>query len=211
MSPTRRLKIILGVIAGILAILIGVGIYGLSRPAPFVPDPTGPGASSPPGDSPDVPPAETPGLDSADATEFATATAALLYSWDTTATGRQQLIDKLLSVGDGTELNGLASDLDRHLPQPPIWDQLADLGTVQELTIDDLSEPAGWADVADDNDLPAGYTALTVTGTRHRTGTWLDEPVESTHLVSFTMFLACPPAYDSCRLLRLSEPGVALP
>jgi hypothetical protein len=36
---------------------------------------------------------------------------------------------------------------------------------------------------------------------------WEGETVTTRHDLALTIFLACEPAFDSCRLLRLSAPG----
>ena len=74
------------------------------------------------------------------------------------------------------------------------------------ITVDSVTTPASWAQAeaqAGDALLP-GTTAYTVRGTRHRSGVWEGAPVETTHEVSFTVFLVCAPSYPACRLLRLS-------
>jgi len=53
--------------------------------------------------------------------------------------------------------------------------------------------------------LAEGTVAYTIEGTRHRSGVWNDEPVESAHPVAFTVFIVCKPTYETCHLLRLSE------
>lgn len=53
--------------------------------------------------------------------------------------------------------------------------------------------------------LPAGTTAYTITGTRHRAGVWDGRRVTTTGRVSFTVFETCQPTYPTCRLLRLSQ------
>ncbi len=66
--------------------------------------------------------------------------------------------------------------------------------------------PTKWAEAeaqAGDELLP-GTTALTIHGTRHRSGIWEGEPVSSEHDVAFTVFIVCGPSYPECHLLRLS-------
>ena len=50
-----------------------------------------------------------------------------------------------------------------------------------------------------------GTTAVTIEGTRHRSGVWNGQPVTSEHPVSFTVFVVCPPTYPTCHVLRLSQ------
>ena len=58
---------------------------------------------------------------------------------------------------------------------------------------------------APEGQLAPGTVAYTIEGTRHRTGTWNGEPVDSAHKVEFTVFVVCAPTYDTCHLLRLSQ------
>jgi hypothetical protein len=84
--------------------------------------------------------------------------------------------------------------------------ELAKYETRQWLTVDTLTTPSKWADAqaqAGDELLP-GTTALTINGTRHRSGVWEGDPVASAHDVAFTVFLVCGPSYPECHLLRLS-------
>jgi len=67
--------------------------------------------------------------------------------------------------------------------------------------------PAGWASAVDQahGELRPGTIAVTIDGTRHRTGIWNGEASSTASPVSFTVFVACPPAFDRCRVLRLSQ------
>ena len=98
------------------------------------------------------------------------------------------------------------SDLDNYLPTQDAWVELTKYETRQWLTVDSVTTPTKWAEAeaqAGDELLP-GTTALTIHGTRHRSGIWEGEPVSSEHDVAFTVFLVCAPSYPECHLLRLS-------
>lgn len=46
---------------------------------------------------------------------------------------------------------------------------------------------------------------MTVTGVRHRAGTWEGREVAEEFDVAFTAILVCGPTYPQCYLLRLSR------
>ena len=215
---TRRPRLIISLAAAgiILAVLTGVGIYGLvagppgPRPAPA--DPTGP---STPGTvaptSPTPGPIELEALPETRSPErFAEAVAEALFVWDTFTTfAPDDHRAVLLEAADpsGAETPGLISDLSRYLPSDATWRALQEYRTAQRIDIDRLYVPDQWheAVAAAEGQLADGLAAYTVEGTRHRTGVWFDEQVTSKHPVAFTMFLSCPPANDRCVLLRLSQ------
>ncbi|WP_167131786.1 hypothetical protein [Paramicrobacterium chengjingii] len=211
---------IIAVIAGGLAllILIGVGVYGLiAGPHHSGGGPTGP---APAVTTPDTTGPATPKLlhvtPSGDPDEFARNVAARLFGWDTSS-GLMPLdyTSVILEVGDpsGTEQAGLASDVAGYLPTREAWIELRKYATTQHLTIENSFVPEAWAQAvaqAQPGQLPAGSTAVTIEGTRHRTGVWNGDPVASEHSVSFTVFLACPPPAPKfstglCHVLRLSQ------
>ncbi len=75
-----------------------------------------------------------------------------------------------------------------------------------------MTTPTKWVEAvtqAGDQLLP-GTTALTIHGTRHRSGVWEGEPAASEHDVAFTIFMVCGPSYPECHLLRLSMPDKPL-
>lgn len=225
MDPTdrRRRTVLIAAIAGglILLLLIGIGIYGLLRgpdtpePAPSEPTPTtepGPGVSLGAGPRPVV------ALGGPET--FAREVAAALFTWDTTsgygpADYAQALADATASV----EADAAASDVRAYLPTPAAWAQLRTHQTRQWLTIDIIDIPAMWETAvtqAAPGQLPEGAVAYTITGTRHRDGTWNTEPVTTEHPVAFTVFLTCGTdradvpqsgdgATEACQLLRLSQ------
>lgn len=230
-DPARTRRRLISLIAAgiVLLVLTGIGVYGLLT------GPATPGTNDPdetPVQVPSVPGDPTPRLPriapTDDPEEFARSVAHALFTWDTTS-GLFPLdyTSVLLGVGDptGTEQAGLASDIASYLPSRGAWLDLRQYGTSQHLSIDDAFVPDQWAEAVEQalpGQLPVGATAITIEGTRHRTGIWNDEPVTSEHAVAFTIFLACPPDTDepaddgettqretgggaaSCYLLRLS-------
>lgn len=212
----RRLVLLLAVGFGVLAALVGVGLYGLL----LAPTPTAPTSAVDP-TAPARPPAEpkptlssaalAPILSTSDAEAFVRAAAQALINWDTAAglepTDYAQVI---VDAGDpsGTETAALASDVRGYLPTADAWSKLRTYGTRQWLTIDDAFIPASWneaLDQATEGQLLPGTIAYTVTGTRHRAGIVGTEAQETSRPIAFTLLLACQPSFDECRLLRLSE------
>ncbi len=146
----------------------------------------------------------------ADPETFARLVAEAIFEWDTTlAVPLADYTARLVAVADptGESSPGLVADISTYLPPPTAWAQLRDYSTRQWLSIDTIRVPTLWATAetqAGDGLLP-GTTAYTLTGVRHRTGVWEDEPVASAHDVAFTVFIVCAPSYPECRLLRLSR------
>ena len=159
----------------------------------------------------DVPPVtELPELRrTSDPEIFARQVAEAMFAWDTsTLASRTNHIEQLVEVADptGESTPGLVSDLDNYLPTRDAWVELTKYETQQWLTVNSVTTPTKWAEAqaqAGDELLP-GTTALTIHGTRHRSGIWEGEPVSSEHDVAFTIFLVCAPSYPECHLLRLS-------
>lgn len=220
MNPTdasrpRRRLVLLSALAAVVLAVVGVGVYGLltgpptsttdeapPRPTSATPAPSGEGSR----ELPEI--AETD-----DPEEFAREVATALFAWDT-ASGLMPLdyTSVLMGVADptGVEQAGLASDIAGYLPSRETWAELRRYATAQHLEITDVFVPDAWAQAqsqAQPGQLPAGTTAYTVEGIRHRQGVWNDEPTTSEHEVAFTIFLTCPPDnadQQSCYLLRLS-------
>lgn len=215
---SRKLRLIISLAAAgvILAVLTGVGIYGLvtgpPTPRPGLADPTGPAT---PGTV--APTAPTPGAtelpllpETRNPERFAEAVAEALFVWDTFTTfAPDDHRAVLLAAADpsGAETPGLISDLSNYLPSAATWRDLQEHRTAQWIDLDRLYVPDQWheAVAAADGQIAEGLIAYTIEGTRHREGVWFDEQVTSEHPVSFTMFLSCPPATDRCVLLRLSQ------
>ena len=212
----RRLIITLTATGLVIAVLAGIGIYGLV---------TGPQAADAPGDRPT---ASTAPVDPTDPSEqpraaglpdlprtnnpetYVRAVAAALFDWDTftlltPADHRGVLIED--ADPSGTETPGLISDLEGYFPSASTWRDLAEYRTRQHLEIDRVFVPDQWEEAvaASGGQITDGTVAYTVEGTRHRDGVWYDDPVESSHAVAFTVFVSCEPVFDRCHLLRLSE------
>jgi len=112
-------------------------------------------------------------------------------------------------VGDptGNETAGLASDVRNYLPTPEAWVQLRQSHPRQWLVVDTAVVPDAWAGAVEQaapGRLLPGTIAYTVTGIRHRSGIWGTDPVDTSHPVTFTVFVTCAPSFDTCHLLRLS-------
>lgn len=213
--PGRRLLLFLSIGFGVLAALVGVGLYGLVlAPTPSKPttaaDPT-PAASTvdpEPSNSIDVLP---PIRSTSDAESFARDAASALINWDTaTEFDPVDYAQVIVDAGDpsGTETAGLASDVRTYLPTADAWLTLRTYGTRQWLAIDEVFVPASWSDAIDQatpGQILPGTIAYTITGTRHRAGIVGVQAQETSRPIAFTLFIACEPSFDECRLLRLSE------
>ena len=217
-SRARRRLIALITTGIIMLVLTGAGIYGLlsgprttpqaghdPTPAPNETTPAPPASSTP--SLPTVPKVPR----SPDPISFAEGVATTLFAWDTT-TGLWPLdyTSAILTVGDpsGDEQAGLASDLATYLPNRGAWVELRQYATAQHLVIDAAHLPGAWADAveqAQPGKIAPGTTAVTIEGTRNRSGLWNGAPVTSKHSVAFTAFVVCAPTYPTCHLLRLSQ------
>ena len=129
----RRLMILLIVGAAVLAVLVGVGLYGLLLAPRSDPSP-GNTAGDPPGASTSTPSptSSTPPVvrESDDPETFARALAIALFTWDTaTEFGPTDYAQVIVDVGDpsGNETAGLASDVRTSLPTADAWAQLRKL------------------------------------------------------------------------------------
>ena len=218
-DPRARRRIIALVAAGIVLLLLtGVGVYGLltgphnpntDDPRPE-PQPTVTTSSPSYTSTPPLPKAPTVPR-SADPVTFAEGVATTLFAWDT-ALGLWPLdyTSAILAVGDpsGDEQAGLASDISTYLPNRDAWIELRQYATTQHLIIDTSLVPDAWADAvaqAQPGQIAPGTTAVTIEGTRHRSGVWNAQPVASEHPVAFTVFVVCAPTYPTCHVLRLSQ------
>ena len=218
-DPKSRRRLVALVAAGIVLLLLaGVGVYGLligpRNPSTDDPRPEpSPTVTTPPSPEPSTPPRpQVPSVShSTDPVAFAEGVATTLFAWDT-ALGLWPLdyTSAILAVGDpsGDEQAGLASDIATYLPNRDAWIELRQYATTQYLVIDTLFVPDAWADAvaqAQPGQIAPGTTAVTIEGTRHRSGVWNGQPVTSEHAVAFTVFVVCAPTYPTCHLLRLSQ------
>ena len=215
-EPRTRRRLIAALTAAVIVlVLAGVGVYGLLVGPPShdndegeTPGPAVTASSDPvPTTTPRLPVVRT----SDDPEIFARNVATTLFEWDT-ASGFMPLdyTSVVLDVGDptGQEQAGLASDIAAYLPSRDAWLELRQYATAQHLTIDNTYIPEAWetaVEQAQPGQLAEGTVAVTIEGTRHRTGLWNDEPVTSEHSVVFTVFVVCGPTYETCHLLRLSQ------
>jgi hypothetical protein len=216
LRPRRRLVLFLSIGFGVLAALVGVGLYGLVlAPSPSTPttevEPPAPAASNvspkPSASSATLPPIRS----TSDAEAFAREAAGALVNWDSaTDFDPADYAQVIVDAGDpsGIETAGLASDVRTYLPTAEAWLTLRSYGTRQWLTIDEAFVPASWSDAIDQatpGQLLPGTIAYTITGTRHRAGIVGTQAQETSRPIAFTLFIACEPSFDECRLLRLSE------
>jgi hypothetical protein len=214
--PGRRVVLLLSIGFGVLAALVGVGLYGLAlAPAPSTPttsvEPTAPTAAAvnpePSASSATLPPIRS----TSDGESFARDAAYALINWDAaTDFDPADYAQVIVDAGDpsGTETAGLASDVRTYLPTTDAWSPLRTYGTRQWLTIDEAFVPASWSDAVDQaapGQLLPGTIAYTITGTRHRAGIVGTQAQETSRPIAFTLFIACEPSFDECHLLRLSE------
>lgn len=213
---SRRTVVALIATAVVVLLVTGVGIYGLmigARGHGASSGPVSPTTEHDPGPSntPDGPAPRIPTIPrSTDAESFARSVATALFTWDTGG-GFLPLdyTEVILDVADpsGAEQPGLAADLAIYLPPRDAWTQLRQYATKQHLEITSVYVPDAWADAlaqAQRGQLPAGATAITIEGIRHRSGDWNGDPVSADQQVAFTVFIACPPK-RTCHVLRLSQ------
>ena len=146
-----------------------------------------------------------------DADRFAESAALAVFAWDTRdgyqPTDYVQAMLDQASDPANEETDGLATDLAAYVPNRAAWIELQRYETREHLVIDQIGVPDTWAEVerqAREGTLLPGTIAYTVDGTRHRTGVWEGKEVATDHPVAFTMFIACEPTYEQCRLLRLT-------
>jgi hypothetical protein len=209
----RQIMLLLG--CALALITAAVGIYGLVR---------GPGGTT--AESPKARPtaaAAEPRPVEPDATlqdrslphttdpvAYARAVAVSLFDWDTT-TGFLPTDYSAAALADadpsGEETPDLIDDVATYLPTVDQWLDLGAIETTQSIEVDAAYVPASWPAVVQQahGQLRPGTTAVTITGTRHRTGVWNGEHVDSSYPISFTVFVACRPSFDQCHILRLSQ------
>lgn len=209
----RQIAVILGVVLALAT--CAVGIYGLVRgpdstvttPAPQ----SGRTAEAIPEAMAPVATLEDRALPrTTDPITYARAVATALFDWDTSL-GFLPIDYTAAVLADadpsGEETPGLISDVATYLPTVEQWLDLGAMEVRQTIAIDDAYVPETWTAALDQahGHLRPGTTAVTVTGTRHRTGVWNGETAESSYPVAFTVFVACEPSFDRCHVLRLSQ------
>lgn len=152
-----------------------------------------------------------------DPRRFAIAAAEMVFEWDTTtSTNTDGYFARVVAIAapDGVESDGLVSDLTAYVPSPEAWLELREYRTRQRLEVTSATVPSTWEATARRGaafGLEGGATAYTITGIRHRTGTWNGDHVATRHHVTFTVFIICGPRYPTCYLLRLSRLDHPLP
>jgi hypothetical protein len=144
-----------------------------------------------------------------DAVAYARAVASRLFDWDTAAGYLPaDYQSPLLADADptGEEVPGLITDVNTYFPTIDQWLDLATMKVTQTLTIDSAEVPASWQSVLEQahGELRPGTTAVTITGTRHRTGIWHGTHAATSSTVALTVFAACQLAFERCHVLRLS-------
>jgi len=209
----RQIMLLLGCAFALVA--TAIGIYGLvrgpgatgvgspdstRRPVEVVADPSDPAVTLKDRSLPHT----------SDPVAYARAVATSLFAWDTTSgfLPTDYTADVLADTDpSGEETPGLLDDVATYLPTVEQWLDLGAMEVVQSIGIEDAYIPDSWAAALEQahGHLRPGTTAVTITGTRHRSGVWNGEVAESSHPVSFTVFVACPPSFERCHVLRLSQ------
>ena len=210
----RQLALVLAALLG--AATLAVGVYGLAR---------GPRSAAPASDprregtvkvEPGATAAHVVSLDdralphTSDPVAYARAVATSLFDWDTAAGYLPtDYAAAVLADADpsGDETPGLLDDVATYLPTTEQWLNLGATNVVQSIDIAEASVPDSWVSALAQahGRLRPGTTAVTISGTRHRSGVWNGDPAESSYQVAFTVFVACQPAFDRCHVLRLSQ------
>ncbi|WP_310964117.1 hypothetical protein [Nocardioides terrisoli] len=211
---TGRQAILLTAAAFMLA-TAAAGIYGLVR---------GPGGASArigtgqPGLAQVVTPPDPPAATlkdrslphTKDPIAYARAVATSLFDWDA-ASGYLPADYDAVVIDDadpsGEETPGLLDDVATYLPTTDQWLDLGAMNVVQSIDIENSYIPDSWTSALAQShgQLRPGTSAVTITGARDRSGVWGDKSANSSSPVSFTVFVACPPAFGRCHVLRLSQ------
>jgi hypothetical protein len=167
--------------------------------------------------APSSPASTVASTERSDPRRFAVAAAELVFEWDTTTgTNTDGYFARVVMIADpdGVESDGLVSDLAAYFPSPEAWLELREYRTRQRLEVTSATVPSTWEATARKGEafgLERGTTAYTITGIRHRTGTWNGDHVATRHQVTFTVFIICGPRYPTCYLVRLSRLDHPLP
>ncbi|MFE5671688.1 hypothetical protein ACFQ58_08765 [Agromyces sp. NPDC056523] len=205
----RRVTIAASVGAGLLLVLVAVGVVGLVRGAEPAAEPERVAhESSAPASSPTPVVRPRPIADTTDPKRFARAVTRALFSWDSRYPGGvSEWAQVVVDVADADEASAVAADVREYLPSPEYWARLADYGTRQWIDVESVVVPNTWSTAlaqAAPGQIPADATAFTIVGVSRRAGTWGDEEMRTKRRVAFTLFVACPSS-DPCVLLRLSR------
>ena len=141
---------------------------------------------------------------------YAKAVATSLFDWDSSSGFLPtDYSAAVLADADpsGEETPGLLHDIAAYLPTVQHWLDLGAMEVEQSIEIDEAYIPDSWPVAVEQahGHLRPGTTAVTIVGTRHRSGLWNGESAKSSYPVSFTVFVACPPGFDRCHVLRLSQ------
>ncbi|TWE13076.1 hypothetical protein [Rudaeicoccus suwonensis] len=213
-ASRRRLIVVLTVVGVVVLATVGVGVYGLVRgPAHPNHTTTRHGGSSPsgtqnPSSVAGPVPATLPKTDNP--VVYAKAVAFALFDWSTiTGYAPSDYTAPVLADADpsGDEIPGLVGDVASYEPTTDEWTELATMKVIEHLTIASATVPSLWPEALAEahGQVRPGTTAITITGTLHRTGVWYGQPASTTDPVSFTIFEACSPAWPDCHTLRLSQ------
>ena len=210
-KPSLRTPIwIIGAIAVLTA--VGVGVYGLAQPGVDATTPSVTATTTAPTRTTDPEPTPVP----VEAPElFARQAAQALFAWDTTVDTTASVTERVMVWADptGDEAPGLAADIALYLPSLDAWGVLAGYGTTQYLEILTIGVLSSWpgilASAAPGQILP-GTTAYTIHATRHRHGAVDGRAESSARPVAFTVFVTCQPSFDTCHLMRISQPDTPL-
>jgi len=220
MHQLRHRTVLLLVALGIaLTAVVGVGIYGLitgparsntPRPAVTIGDvaPSSSATAASPSSTTVAPAPSLPHTN--DPISYARAIAAALFDWNTNAGYLPtDVTAPALADADpsGEETAGLITDTSTYEPTTDQWLDLGAMNVTQHLDITSATVPADWPAIVASahGQLRPGTVAITIRGIRHRTGVWQGAPASTSDSVTFTVFVACRPAWPRCHLLRLSQ------
>jgi hypothetical protein len=216
MPELTRRQVALIVAAVAVLVALGVGIYGLitgprsAGSAVAQAHSSASKAPQPAADSTEADPTHQDLPHTNDPIAYARAVASALFDWDTAAGFvPADYQAPVLADADpsGEETSGLITDVATYMPTLNQWLELGAMDVTQTLTIASTQVPTTWAGAVQQahGELRPGTTAVTIVGTRHRNGIWNGEASSTSGPVSFTVFVACPPAFERCHVLRLSQ------
>ncbi|WP_022890218.1 hypothetical protein [Agromyces italicus] len=210
-APRRRLVIAVLVVTLALLVLAGFGVYGLLvGPAPASRSAQGGTASASPLTPNESAPVGRPQAiaETSEPELFARAVARAVIGWDTRgASGTSEWAQVIVDVADPDQGAAVATDVRSALPAEELWRQLGDYGTRQWLEFDAVTVPSSWSTAvaqAAQGQIPPDAAAFTISGIRHREGTWNSETVRTDRPIAFTVFVTCPHE-QPCMLLRISQ------